>query len=102
MEKFCNQAHKAQFKTQKMGLFTILKSRPENRGKYTLTYTENQVKILENIEISRKLGKSQDNEIKKIALKRHILRLQPLLTVFHIRVPSQFKTWLKTLKNILV
>ena len=32
---------------------------------YTLTYTENQVKILENIEISRKLGKSQDNEIKR-------------------------------------
>ena len=32
---------------------------------YTLTYTENQVKILENIEISRKSGKSQDNEIKR-------------------------------------
>ena len=32
---------------------------------YTLTYTENQVKILENIEINRKIGKSQDNEIKR-------------------------------------
>ncbi|WP_179991032.1 MobQ family relaxase [Acinetobacter sp. YH1901141] len=32
---------------------------------YTLTYTENQVKILENIEINRKTGKSQDNEIKR-------------------------------------
>lgn len=32
---------------------------------YTLTYTGNQVKILENIEINRKNGKSQDNEIKR-------------------------------------
>ena len=32
---------------------------------YTLTYTENQVKVLENIEINRKTGKSQDNEIKR-------------------------------------
>ncbi|KGT47404.1 MobQ family relaxase [Acinetobacter sp. HR7] len=32
---------------------------------YTLTYTENQVKILENIEINRKIGKPQDNEIKR-------------------------------------
>jgi hypothetical protein len=32
---------------------------------YTLTYTENQIKILENIEINRKSGKSQDNEIKR-------------------------------------
>ena len=87
MEKFCNQAHKAQFKTQKMGLFTILKSRPENRKEYTLTYTENQVKILENIEINRKIGKSQDNEIKKIALKRSILRLQPSFLILSTRVP---------------
>jgi hypothetical protein len=32
---------------------------------YTLTYTENQVKVLENIEINRKTGKSQDNDIKR-------------------------------------
>ena len=64
MEKSYSQVLKAQFKAQRWACLSSSNKRPENRKEYTLTYTENQVKILENIEINRKTGNHRTMRLK--------------------------------------
>ena len=65
MEKSYSQVLKAQFKAQKDGLVYHPQIKDLKTGKeYTLTYTENQVKVLENIEINRKTGNHRTMRLK--------------------------------------